>query len=114
MPDKKTRLRDTLTVLVILTNFEARIMPCFDLSSQAFLPYVLPGKMMASTTGQCDAGTLPGGTGSAPVMIRESQWEKLCRRFAPRSWEYLLKNKISHLNHTVGNACFRYAVRHNR
>lgn len=56
---KKTRLRDTLTVLVILTNFEARIIPCFELSSWEFLSCALPEKATAPPADRRDMGPLP-------------------------------------------------------
>ena len=89
MPDKKTRLRDTLTVLVILTNFEARIIPCFELSSWEFLSCALPKKATAAPAGQCDAGGLSRAEPEAPPRND--------KRIAVR------KSPVADLLHSVGN-----------
>lgn len=84
----KTRLRDTLTVLVILTNFEARIIPCFELSSWEFLSCALPKKATAAPAGQCDAGGSPGWNRKRP---------RNDKRIAVR------KSPVADLLHSVGN-----------
>lgn len=126
MPDKKTRLRDTLTVLVILTNFEARIIPCFELSSWEFLSCALPKKATAAPAGQCDAGGSPGLKRKRPHHVPAlSAWSALRNKgnvFLPgkllrartggaidRQIFASGKDPLLDLRHTGGDADFRKA-----